>query len=94
MDANEGTVLDVRLIGKDAAGMVHYGMALAKAGLSIFEMLQTTYTAVTFHELFKEAALDVNCKLDFGVEGKKFLASLKQNALQMQNFPRNTEGEV
>merc|ERR1712071_205445 len=68
VDSNDGTVLGVHLIGKEAAEMVHYGMALVKQGTSIYEILSTVYTAVTFHELFKEAALDANSKLDFGVE--------------------------
>jgi len=67
-DSTDGTVLGVHIIGKEAAEMVHYGMALVKEGTSIFEILKTVYTAVTFHELFKEAALDANSKLDFGVE--------------------------
>ena len=67
-DSTDGTVLGVHIIGKEAAEMVHYGMALVKAGTSIFEILKTVYTAVTFHELFKEAALEANSKLDFGVE--------------------------
>ena len=67
-DSTDGTVLGVHIIGKEAAEMVHYGMALVKAKTSIFEILKTVYTAVTFHELFKEAALDANSKLDFGVE--------------------------
>ena len=67
-DSTDGTVLGVHIIGKEAAEMVHYGMALVKAGTSIFDILKTVYTAVTFHELFKEAALEANSKLDFGVE--------------------------
>jgi hypothetical protein len=43
-------------------------MALVKAKTSIFEILGTVYTAVTFHELFKEAALNANSNMDFGVE--------------------------
>lgn len=57
--------------------MVHYGMALVKAGTSIFDILQTVYTAVTFHELFKEAALDANSKLDFGVEWQEIFGVLQ-----------------
>eukprot|EP00986_Skeletonema_menzelii_P005885 scaffold2204_cov150-Skeletonema_menzelii.AAC.2 len=52
-------------------------MALVKDGTSIFEILQTVYTAVTFHELFKEAALDANSKLDFGVEWQEIFGILQ-----------------
>merc|ERR1712032_522688 len=76
-DASDGTVLGVHIIGKEAAEMVHYGMALVKEGTSIFEILKTVYTAVTFHELFKEAALEVNSKLDFGVEWEEIFAILQ-----------------
>jgi len=77
VDEKEGTVLGCHLIGKEAAEMVHYGMALVKDGTSIFEILQTVYTAVTFHELFKEAALDANSKLDFGVEWQEIFGILQ-----------------
>jgi NAD(P) transhydrogenase len=79
VNEKDGTVLGCHLIGKEAAEMVHYGMALVKAGTSIFEILQTVYTAVTFHELFKEAALDANSKLDFGVEWQEIFGILKSN---------------
>jgi len=75
-DSTDGTVLGVHIIGKEAAEMVHYGMALVKAKTSIFEILKTVYTAVTFHELFKEAALDANSKLDFGVEWQEIFDAL------------------
>ena len=46
-------------------------------GTSIFEILSTVYTAVTFHELFKEAALSANSKLDFGVEWQEIFNILQ-----------------
>ena len=33
--------------------------------------------AVTFHELFKEAALDANSRMDFGVEWQEIFSSLQ-----------------
>ena len=77
MDADEGTVLGVHLIGKEAAELVHYGMALVNEGTTIFEMLSTVYTAVTFHELFREAALDANSKMAFGVEWQQIFNVLQ-----------------
>ena len=77
VDADVGKVLGVHIIGKEAAEMVHYGMALVKGETTIFEILKTVYTAVTFHELFKEAALDANSKLDFGVEWQEIFNSLR-----------------
>merc|ERR1719491_2538120 len=76
-DATDGTVLGVHIIGKEAAEMVHYGMSLVEGGVSVFEILKTVYTAVTFHELFKEAALEVNSKLDFGVEWQEIFSVLQ-----------------
>ena len=40
-------------------------------------MLSTVYTAVTFHELFKEAALVANSNLDFGVEWQEIFSVLQ-----------------
>ena len=58
-------------------------MALVKAGTTIFDVLQTVYTAVTFHELFKEAALEANRKLDFGVEWQEIFGVL-QNQCELE----------
>ena len=34
--------------------------------LPLYQVINTLFTAVTFHELFKEAALNGNEKLEFG----------------------------
>ena len=52
-------------------------MALVKARTTIFSVLSTVYTAVTFHELFKEAAMDANRRLDFGVEWQEIFNVLQ-----------------
>ena len=52
-------------------------MALVKARTTIFSVLSTVYTAVTFHELFKEAAMDANRRLDFGVEWQEIFNILE-----------------
>lgn len=77
VDANDGTVLGVHLIGKEAAELIHFGVALVKQKMSIFEVLSTTFTAVTYHELYKYAALDANSKLEFGVEWQEIFAALQ-----------------
>jgi len=102
VDIESGKVLGVHLIGKEAAEMVHYGMALVKAETDIFEMLQTVYTAVTFHELFKEAAFDANSKLDFGVEWQEIFNALKSScnscdmvdATSTENYLRKKFDEI
>ena len=40
-------------------------------------MIDTLFTAVTFHELFKEAAYAGNQKLEFGIEWQELLAELQ-----------------
>jgi len=70
---DDGTILGVHILGEDACELVHYGMDLVTQGVSIFKVMTTCFTAVTFHELFKEAALDGNSKLEFGLEYHKVL---------------------
>jgi NAD(P) transhydrogenase len=65
---DNGVILGVHILGHDACEMVHYGMALVKEESTIFELMTTIFTAVTFHDLFKEAAFDGNSKLQFGLE--------------------------
>merc|ERR1711953_81496 len=72
----DGTIVGVHLIGADACEMVHYGMDLVDQKVSIFKLISTLFTAVTYHELFKEAALDGNSKLAFGVVWQSILKEL------------------
>jgi len=63
--------------GRRPPTLVHFKMTLVKEGTTIFDMLSTVYMAVTFHELFKEAALDANDKLAFGVEWQEIFNVLE-----------------
>merc|ERR1719262_1796641 len=72
----DGRILGVHLIGADACELVHYGMDLVNQKVTIFKLISTLFTAVTYHELFKEAALDGNSKLTFGAEWQEILAEL------------------
>ena len=56
--------------------MVHYGMNLIDKRATIYSVISTLFTAVTFHELFKEAAFDANAKLAFGLEWQPTLDAL------------------
>ncbi|CAB9503753.1 Soluble pyridine nucleotide transhydrogenase [Seminavis robusta] len=76
VDADSGRIVGVHIIGKDAAEMVHYGMSLVRSKNTIYDLMTTMFTAVTFHELFKEAALAANQQLDFGVEWQKIFEDL------------------
>jgi len=71
-----GVIIGVHLIGADACEMVHYGMDLVDQKVSIFTLISTLFTAVTYHELFKEAALDGNSKLAFGAQWQAILHEL------------------
>jgi len=73
---NDGRILGVHLIGADACELVHYGMDLVNQKVTIFKLISTLFTAVTYHELFKEAALDGNSKLDFGAEWQAILKEI------------------
>jgi len=75
----DGVIVGVHLIGSDACEMVHYGMDLVEQKVSIFELVSTLFTAVTFHELFKEAAIDGNSKLAFGAQWQSILSELGAN---------------
>ena len=46
--------------------LIHFGMELVRAKRTIFDVMSMLFTAVTFHELFKMAAMDGNSKLQFG----------------------------
>ena len=48
-------------------------MELVNVGRSIFDVISTLFTAVTFHELVKFAALDGNSRLSFGIQWQTIL---------------------
>jgi NAD(P) transhydrogenase len=64
---DDGVILGVHILGDDACEMIHYGMDLVTEEVTIFKVMTTCFTAVTFHELFKEAALAGNNQLEFGM---------------------------
>merc|ERR1719226_291560 len=71
-----GVIIGVHLIGADACELVHYGMDLVEQKVTIFKLISTLFTAVTYHELFKEAALNGNSKLEYGAKWQTLLADL------------------
>jgi hypothetical protein len=81
-------ILGVHIIGEDACELVHYGMSLVQTKTTIFGVLHTIYAAVTFHELFKEAALDGNSKLEFGIEWHRIFEHISPQggAVDMANL--------
>jgi len=75
-DRESKRILGVHIIGTDACEMVHYGMGLVEKQTTIFDLIGTLFTAVTFHELFKEAAFNANSKLEYGIEWQEVLSEL------------------
>jgi len=75
-DRETATILGVHIIGTDACELVHYGMDLVAKEATLFDVINTLFTAVTFHELFKEAAINGNEKLEFGIQWQEVLAQL------------------
>ena len=64
-------------------------MELVNVGRSIFDVISTLFTAVTFHELFKFAALDGNSRLSFGIQWQTILREVGDalgNRLQRFRF--------
>jgi hypothetical protein len=59
-----GKILGVHILGDDACELIHYGTALAQSGKTVRQVLGTTFAAVTFHELFGQAASDACAQLD------------------------------
>ena len=75
-DRDSAVILGVHIIGTDACELTHYGMDLVAKKATLFDVISTLFTAVTFHELFKEAALNGNEKLEFGIQWQEVLGEL------------------
>lgn len=72
IDDSDQTIIGVHIVGTDACGtvatcllqchfsthaeIIHYGMELVRAKRTISDVIQSTYSAVTFHELYQCAA--------------------------------------
>eukprot|EP00956_Cyclotella_meneghiniana_P036543 scaffold127154_cov25-Cyclotella_meneghiniana.AAC.1 len=49
--------MGVHICGDDACELIHYGMELVKSKRTIDDILSNLYSAVTFHEMYRIAAL-------------------------------------
>jgi len=56
-DKETGQIMGVHICGDDACELIHYGMELVKAERTIDDVLSNLYSAVTFHEMYRIAAL-------------------------------------
>mmetsp|Transcript_13860 Transcript_13860/g.20521 ORF Transcript_13860/g.20521 Transcript_13860/m.20521 type:complete len:645 (+) Transcript_13860:54-1988(+) len=52
-----GRVLGVHICGNDACELIHYGMELVKAKRTINDIVENVFSAVTFHEMYRIAAM-------------------------------------
>ena len=75
-DRADGRIVGVHIMGSDACELIHFGMQLVNNKRSIFDVMSMLFTAVTFHELFKFAAVDGNSKLQFGMQWRTILKEL------------------
>jgi len=74
---DSGVIVGVHLIAGGACDMVHYGLDLVDQTVTIFSLIPTLFTAVTFHDLFEEAALDGSSELAFGVRCQAITTALR-----------------
>eukprot|EP00581_Thalassiosira_minuscula_P011343 CAMPEP_0183726512 /NCGR_PEP_ID=MMETSP0737-20130205/23438_1 /TAXON_ID=385413 /ORGANISM="Thalassiosira miniscula, Strain CCMP1093" /LENGTH=615 /DNA_ID=CAMNT_0025957879 /DNA_START=211 /DNA_END=2058 /DNA_ORIENTATION=+ len=56
-DKENGQIMGVHICGDDACELIHYGMELVKAERTIDDVLSNLYSAVTFHEMYRIAAM-------------------------------------
>ena len=52
-----GRILGVHICGDDACELIHYGMELVKAKRTVNDLVDTLYSAVTYHEMYRIAAV-------------------------------------
>jgi len=52
-----GRVLGVHICGDDACELIHYGMELVRAQRTVADVVNNLYSAVTFHEMYRIAAM-------------------------------------
>lgn len=80
-ERSSARILGVHIVGADACELIHYGMDLVESRRTVFDCISTIYSAVTYHELFREAALDANGQLEFGIEWQDVLHALLETWL-------------
>jgi NAD(P) transhydrogenase len=53
-----GRILGIHIVGDDACELIHYGMELVKARRTVVDLTSCLYSAVTYHEMYKIAAVN------------------------------------
>eukprot|EP00590_Aulacoseira_subarctica_P005257 CAMPEP_0172415300 /NCGR_PEP_ID=MMETSP1064-20121228/1737_1 /TAXON_ID=202472 /ORGANISM="Aulacoseira subarctica , Strain CCAP 1002/5" /LENGTH=605 /DNA_ID=CAMNT_0013152237 /DNA_START=90 /DNA_END=1907 /DNA_ORIENTATION=+ len=67
-DKSTERIIGVHICGDDACELVHYGMELVRSKRTLTEVAKNMYSAVTFHELYRIAAVNA---LDEGTARKR-----------------------
>ena len=57
-------IVGVHAFGEDACELIHFGTTLVQGGKPLSDILAVCYAAVTYHELFKIAALDATARIE------------------------------
>lgn len=90
-DSKTGKVLGVHIFGQTAGEIINYGAELLNDGLTIFRVLHFVFPAVTYHQLYREAAAEAKVRmmggcrdLAAGIAWKKF-EGLLLKSLEEQN---------
>ena len=48
-----GRVIGVHICGEDACELIHYGMELVKTRRTVTDVVNSLYSAVTYHEMYR-----------------------------------------
>jgi NAD(P) transhydrogenase len=52
-----GRIIGVHICGDDACELIHYGMELVRAQRTVYDVIDNLFSAVTYHEMYRIAAL-------------------------------------
>lgn len=81
-EKESGRILGVHICGEDACELVHYGMELVKSKRTVYDLTSTLYSAVTFHEMYRIAAMagldEAGARKRRAAAGKALAARLRE----------------
>jgi len=84
-----GVIMGVHICGDDACELIHYGMELVKTERTIDDVLSNLYSAVTFHEMYRIAAM---ASVDEAGARKKRAAAGKALMVRNRGLGRENQG--
>ena len=81
-ERESGRILGVHICGEDACELIHYGMELVKSKRTVYDLINTLYSAVTFHEMYRIAAMagldEAGARKRRAAAGKALAARLRE----------------